>query len=90
MNKDRLIGQAAASPHEMREAMYKVISRTQDAPEVQVQAMGLALYATCEALDIDIRSLLNTCELMANDLDGPFVSTFAALKAYARNEIGRR
>lgn len=70
--------------------MYKVIDRTQDDPEVQVQAMGLALYAVCDALDIDIKRLLLTCERMTTDLDGPFVSTYLALREYARQEIGRR
>lgn len=89
MNNDRLIGSAAASPYTMRTAMFRVIDRTQDDPEVQVQAMGLALYAVCDALDIDLRRLLTTCERMAVDLDGPFTSTFMALREYASQEIGR-
>jgi hypothetical protein len=51
--------------------------------------MAVALYATCEALDINIRQLLEGCERMKRDLDGPFVGTFDALREYARGEIGR-
>jgi hypothetical protein len=90
MNRDKMIGMAATHPAAMRQAMYKVIDRTQDRPEVQVQAIAMALVATCEALDIDIKDLLNTVEIMKNDLDGAFTSTFTALRAYARNEIGGR
>ena len=90
INRDKLIGMAATHPVAMRTAMYKVISNSQDRPEVQVQAMGMALVATCNALKVDVKDLLNTVELMAADLDGPFSSTFRALEAYARNEIGRR
>ena len=68
--------------------MYNMIVQTQDAPEVQVQAMAMALFLTCRALDIDIRRLLTTCERMANDLDSPFSSHFRALEAYAREQIG--
>jgi hypothetical protein len=81
---------AGTHPSAMREAMYSVIDRTQDRPEVQVQAIAMALVALCEALDIDIKDLLNTVELMKNDLDGNFTSTFSALRAYARTEIGGR
>jgi hypothetical protein len=52
--------------------------------------MGIALYATCEALGVDVRELLVSCERMKNTLDGPFVGTFRAIEEYARNEIGRR
>ena len=90
INRDKLIGMCAAHPVAMRTAMYKVISNSQDRPEVQVQAMGMALVATCKALNIDVKELLVTVERMAEDLDGPFASTFLALEAYARNEIGRR
>jgi hypothetical protein len=52
--------------------------------------MALALFATCEALDINIRDLLTGMERMKRDLNGPYVGTFSALESYARNEIGRR
>jgi hypothetical protein len=52
--------------------------------------MALALFATCEALDINIRDLLTGMERMKNDLNGPYSGTFGALEEYARNEIGRR
>jgi len=90
INRDKLLGMAAAHPVAMRTAMYKVISNSQDSPEVQLQAMAMALVATCNALKVDVKELLNTVELMAADLDGPFSSTFRALEAYADNEIGRR
>ncbi len=90
INRDKLFGMCAAYPGQMRMAMYKVISNSQDTPEVQVQAMAMALLATCKALDIDVKDMLNTAEQMAADLDGPFRSTFLALEEYARNEIGRR
>jgi hypothetical protein len=88
MNRD-LLYVAGASPDRMRQAAYRVITRSQENPEVQVQAMAIALYATCTALDIDIRQLLESVERMQRDLDGPFVGTFSALEAYARQEIGR-
>lgn len=90
IDRDKLIGMAAAHPVAMRNAMYAVIDKTQDRPEVQVQAMAMALVATCSALDIDVKDLLNTVDQMVADLDGPFSSTFRALEEYARNEIGRR
>jgi hypothetical protein len=90
MNRDKLIGMAGTHPAAMRQAMYAVIDRTQDRPEVQLQAIAMALVATCEALNIDVKELLNTVEIMKNDLDGNFTSTFEALKAYARYEIGGR
>ena len=90
INRDKLLGMAATHPVAMRTAMYKVLSNTQDRPEVQLQAMGMALVATCGALKVDVKEVLTTVEQMAADLDGPFASTFRALEAYARNEIGRR
>jgi hypothetical protein len=87
VNTDRLT--VGGNPTALRNAAYRTISRTQDVPEVQVMGMAVALYATCEALGIDIRQLLVSCERMKHDLDGPFVGTFAALREYARGEIGR-
>ncbi len=43
--------------------------------EANAEGMALALFATCEALDIDIRQLLVSMERMKNDLNGPFTST---------------
>ncbi len=90
INRDKLLGMCATHPTAMRTSMYRVISNSQDKPEVQVQAIGMALIATCSALNINVRELLETVERMRNDLDGPFSSTFRALEAYARNEIGSR
>jgi len=88
MNMDQI--NTGGNPAQLRNAAYRVISRTQDEPEVQVQAMALALFATCDALNVDIKQLLVSMERMKNDLDGAFVGTFAALREYAINEIGRR
>ena len=91
MNTDKLFGMIAARDGaEMRRAMYGIIDKAQDRPVLQVQATAIALFCMCRALKIDIRRLLMSVERMANDLDGPFTSTFSALEAYARNEIGRR
>ena len=88
MNRDHLT--VAGDPARLRQAAYRVITRTQDDPSMQVKAMAIALFATCEALDIDLRQLLTTVERMKADLNGPFVGTFDAIEEYARNEIGRR
>lgn len=88
MNTDLLF--VGSDPSRLRTEAYRVITRTQTAPQVQVQAMAVALYSTCKALDIDIRQLLTSVERMERDLDGPFTSTFRAIEAYAQNEIGRR
>lgn len=87
INRDQL--NTGASPANLRRAAFRVISQTQDDPSVQVMAMAVALYATCDALKIDIRQLMVSMERMKDDLDGPFTSTFAAIEAYALNEIGR-
>ena len=86
--RDRLAWQAL-DPTRLRQATYLVISRTQDDPAMQVAGMAIALTAVCRALDIDMRALIEQSEKMADDFDGPFQSTFSALEAYARNEIGR-
>jgi len=88
MDRDKLFG--ATDPTRLRQQAFLVISRTQDDPEVQLQAMGIALYATCEALGVDVKELLTSCERMKNMLDGPFVYVFRSIEEYARNEIGRR
>ena len=88
MDRDKIFGGTDAV--RLRTAAYRVISRTQDDPEVQLQAMGVALVATCAALGVDVKDVLIGCERMANTLDGPFVGTFRAIEEYARNEIGRR
>ena len=88
MNRDKLFG-GISDPVLFRQQAYAVISRTQDHPEMQLQAMGLALYAVCDALDVDIRELLTACEKIKNEQDGPFVYVFRAIEEYARNEIGR-
>ncbi len=87
MNRDKLF--TGGNPERIRQSAYRVITRTQDEPDVQVLGMALAMYCTCEALDINIRDLLVAVERMKADLDGPFVATFRALEAYAREEIGR-
>lgn len=88
MNNDQLT--TGGNPTRLRRAAYRCISRTQDDPATQVQGMALALYATCNALNVDIKQLLVSMERMERDLNGPFVGTFRAIEEYARNEIGRR
>ncbi len=87
MNNDVLT--VGGDPERTRLSAYRCITRTQDDPATQVQGMALALFATCEALDIDIKQLLVGMERMKNDLNGPYVGTFSALETYAREEIGR-
>ena len=87
MDRDKLFG--AHNAVITRQACFRAIDRTQERPEVQVQALALALYAVCDALDIDIKELLVMAERVMHDLDGPFVGTFAALREYAKYEIGR-
>lgn len=90
MNTDRLFTRAAAEPVRMRQSMYHVLSRTQDDPELQIQTIGLCLYAMCDAARIDIRQLLTTCERIKNDTDGPFVDIYRSVEEYTKNEIVRR
>lgn len=87
--RDRLAWQAL-DPVRTRMSAYRVITRTQDDPAMQVAGIAVSLVAICRALDIDMRALIEQSERMADDLDGPFQSTFRALQAYACNEIGRR
>lgn len=87
MNQDKLYGTIARDPTQMRQAMYGVLSRLQDQPEVQLQATAMCLYAMCNALNVDIRRLLMSVERMQNDLDGPYTSTYRALEAYAREQL---
>jgi len=75
-------------PVRLRNAAYRVITRTQDDPSRQVLGMALALYATTEALGIDISQLLETARRMKTDLS-VHGTTFRAIEEYARNEIGR-
>jgi len=87
MNTDKLT--TAGDPGALRRAAYRVISRTQDEPHIQLLAMAIALIATCDALSVDVRQLLVGTERMRDDLDGAFQSQFAALREYAQKEIGR-
>ena len=76
-------------PTRLRQAAFRCISVTQDDPATQIEGMAIALYATCQALDVDMRWLIESTERRCKDLDGAFVSTFRAIEEYARNEIGR-
>ena len=87
MDRDKLT--VGADPGQLRQAVYRVVSRTSDEPSIQVLAMSVALVATCDALDINVRDLLVSTERMRDDLDGPFQPQFAALREYAQQEIGR-
>ena len=88
MNVDKLTV-AGTNPVKLRQAVFSVISRTQDRPETQVQAMAIALLCTCDVLCIDMRQLLVSMERMRDDLDGPFQAQFRAIREYAQQEIGR-
>lgn len=74
----------------LRQAAFRVISRTQDDPPTQILGTTLALISMCEATGVDIKQLLSSTERRRNDLDGAFVSTFDAIAAYARHEIRGR
>lgn len=84
MNTDRLYGMIARDPESLRKAMYGVVDKLQDQPEVQLQATAICLLAMCSALGVDVRKLLTSTEQMARDVESPFTSHFAALEAYAR------
>lgn len=87
MNTDRLYGMVAKDPETMRRAMYDVVVKLQDQPEVQLQATAICLLAMCKALNVDVRRLLVSTERMAEDVRSPFTSHFAALEAYAREQM---
>lgn len=87
--RDRLTWQAL-DPSRLRQAVYRIITRTQDDPAMQVAGMAISLVAVAKALNINMRTLIEQAERLGHDLDGPFQSTFRALEAYAINEIGRR
>ena len=87
VDRDKLFG-GIANPVLFREQAYKVLSDTQDHPEMQLQAIGLTFYAMCEALNVDIRELLTAMERVKNEQDGPFVFIFDSIREYTRNEIG--
>ena len=89
MNTDKVYGLCATDANALREAMYGVLSRLQDQPEVQIQATALCLFAMSKALGIDVRRLLESVERMMEDLDGPHVYTFRSLEEYAKDMIGR-
>lgn len=72
----------------VRQAAFGVIHRTQKDPAMQLVGMALALFATCEALDIDIGWLLEQTARRRTELDGAFVGTFEAIREYARGELG--
>lgn len=89
VDRDKLFG-GIEDPVTFRQQAYNVLSDTQDNPEMQLQAIGLTLYAMCEALNVDIRELLTACETIKNEQDGPFVYIFRSIEEYTRNEIGGR
>ncbi len=87
MNTDRLFGMVARDPETMRKAMYNVVVKLQDQPEVQLQATAICLLAMCQALNVDVRRLLTSAEQMTRDVESPFTSHFKALEAYAREQM---
>lgn len=89
MNTDKLYGMPAADPDALRQAMYSVVVKLQDQPQVQLQGTAMCLLAMCKALNVDVRRLLVSTERMSNDIDSPFSSHFRALEAYAREQMRR-
>jgi hypothetical protein len=89
MNTDRIFGVSAKDPESMRKAMYLVLSRLQDEPEVQLQGTAMCLFVMCRACGIDIRQLLTSMERMVNDTDNPFSVQIPALETYAREQVRR-
>ncbi len=87
MNRDKFFGGCDAV--RLRNATFRVIDKTQDEPEIQLQAIGLALVCACEGTGMDVREVLTACERMRTVQDGPFVSTYAAIVRYARDLMGR-
>lgn len=87
MNTDKF--NTGMTPFKVREMTYRLLSTTQDEPELQVISTAMVLFALCKALDIDLKQLLVSVERMHGDLSGPFTTHFRALEEYARNEIGR-
>ena len=87
MHRDRLF--SGANPAALRDAAYTVITRTQDRPEIQLRAMAIALVCSCRALNVNVRELLESTERVTKEIDEPYVATFRALDAYAKNEMGR-
>jgi len=77
-------------PEKLRQMAFRVISRTQDDPDLQVMGTAVALVALTEATGTDMRSVIEIAERRMNDLDGPFTSQIGAIREYAKNEIGRR
>ena len=87
MNTDKLYGLPAADPEMLRRAMYDVVVKLQDQPQVQLQATAMCLLAMCRALNVDVRRLLVSTENMIGDVESPFTSHFRALEAYAREQM---
>lgn len=85
--RDRL--SYGANPERLRQSAFRVITRTQDDPAVQIRGIALALAATCKATGLDMRELIVTSEKMMEDIDSPYAAQMRALHEYAVNEIGR-
>jgi len=86
--RDRL-SFAGINPARLRNVTYKLISRVQDDPDIQIRATALALYTMCQAAGVDIRTLLANTDRLMNDLDGPFSGEIRAMREYTKHEIGR-
>jgi len=89
MNTDRIFGVSAKDPESMRRAMYLVLSRLQEEPEVQLQATAMCFYVMTRACGIDMRQLLTSIERMVDDTDSPFSVQIPALENYAREQVRR-
>ena len=87
MDRDKIFG--GVDPVRLRNATFAVIDKTQDEPEHQLQAIGLALVCACEGTGIDVREVLTACERMRTVQSGPFVTTYDAIVRYAKDTMGR-
>jgi hypothetical protein len=87
MDRDKLFGGVDAV--RLRNQAFHVIDRTQDEPEHQIQAIGLALVCACSGVGLDVKEILTACERIRTVQDGPYVGTYRAIEDYAKHEIGR-
>lgn len=85
MNRDILT--VGANPERLRKAAFGAVLRTQDDPAMQLLGVAVALHAMCDALNVDIRRLLESSERLTRDLDGPYAGTIRAIRAYAQGEM---
>jgi hypothetical protein len=54
---------------------------------VQVMTPAVMLVCFCDALGIDPQEVVSQVKRMQRDLDGPFATQWAAMRAYAKGEL---